>query len=72
MNGNRPGTNTLSVTVLVFQGVRLLDVTGPVEVFASANGFGGRYRVRIVSEGGADVITSAGKVQGADVSSWSR
>ncbi|MFD9093327.1 GlxA family transcriptional regulator [Streptomyces collinus] len=50
----------LLVTVLVFPGVRLLDVTGPIEVFASANEFGGRYRVRIVSPDGADVVTSAG------------
>ncbi|MFJ9539823.1 GlxA family transcriptional regulator [Streptomyces sp. NPDC101225] len=60
MNGNRPGTNRLTVTVFVFPGVRLLDVTGPIEVFASANAFGGRYRVQIVSEDGAGVITSAG------------
>lgn len=66
MNGNRPGTNTLTVTVFVFPGVRLLDVTGPVEVFASANEFGGRYRVQIVSEDGADVITSAGTRISAD------
>ncbi|MFD7873434.1 GlxA family transcriptional regulator [Streptomyces sp. NPDC059766] len=66
MNGNRPGTNPLRVTVFVFPGVRLLDVTGPVEVFASANEFGGRYRVQIVSEDGAAVITSAGTRIGAD------
>ncbi|MFR0359407.1 GlxA family transcriptional regulator [Streptomyces sediminimaris] len=66
MNGNRPATSPLTVTVLVFPGVRLLDVTGPVEVFASANEFGGHYRVQIVSEDGADVITSAGTRVSAD------
>jgi transcriptional regulator GlxA family with amidase domain len=60
MNRRRPGTGPLTVTVFVFPGVRLLDVTGPIEVFASANDFGGRYRLRMVSEDGADVITSAG------------
>ncbi|MBK3648089.1 AraC family transcriptional regulator, partial [Streptomyces sp. MBT33] len=66
MNGNRPGMSPLTVTVLVFPGVRLLDVTGPIEVFTSANEFGGRYRVQIVSEDGADVITSAGTRLSAD------
>jgi transcriptional regulator GlxA family with amidase domain len=50
----------LTVTLLVFPGVRLLDVAGPIEVFASANDFGGRYDVRRVSADGKDVITSAG------------
>jgi len=67
MNHNRPGTDPLTVTVLVFPGVRLLDVTGPIEVFASANEFGGRYRVQVASEDGAAVITSAGTRIGADL-----
>ncbi|WP_405945523.1 DJ-1/PfpI family protein [Streptomyces prunicolor] len=67
MNHNHPRTGPLTVTVLVFPGVRLLDVTGPIEVFASANEFGGRYRVRVVSEDGAAVITSAGTRIGADL-----
>ncbi|MER5516358.1 DJ-1/PfpI family protein [Streptomyces sp. NPDC002763] len=58
---DRPsGRKPLLVTVLVFPGVRLLDVTGPIEVFSSANDFGGRYRVRMVSPDGADVVTQAG------------
>ncbi|WP_037868976.1 GlxA family transcriptional regulator [Streptomyces sp. NRRL S-813] len=68
MNRYGPGTGTLTVTVFVFPGVRLLDVTGPIEVFASANEFGGRYRVRTVSEDGAEVITSAGTRISADLS----
>ncbi|MER6221731.1 GlxA family transcriptional regulator [Streptomyces sp900105755] len=58
---DRPsGRKPLLVTVLVFPGVRLLDVTGPIEVFTTANDFGGRYRVRMVSPDGADVVTAAG------------
>lgn len=68
MNRKRPGTGPLTVTVFVFPGVRLLDVTGPIEVFASANEFGGHYRVRIASEDGAEVVTSAGTRLSADLS----
>src|SRR5690349_25043906 len=58
---DRPsGRKPLLVTVLVFPGVRLLDVTGPIEVFTTANEFGGRYRVRTASPDGADVVTAAG------------
>ncbi|MDX3077616.1 GlxA family transcriptional regulator [Streptomyces sp. NPDC088354] len=68
MNHKRPGTGPLTVTVFAFPGVRLLDVTGPIEVFSTANEFGGRYRVQIVSEDGAEVITSAGTRLSADLS----
>lgn len=68
MNHQSPGTDPLTVTVFAFPGVRLLDVTGPIEVFASANEFGGRYRIRIASENGADVVTAAGTRLSADVS----
>ncbi len=58
---DRPtGRKPLLVTVLVFPGVRLLDVTGPIEVFSTANEFGGRYRVYMVSSDGADVVTASG------------
>jgi transcriptional regulator GlxA family with amidase domain len=67
MNRNRPGAGTLTVTVFVFPGVRLLDVTGPIEVFDSANEFGGRYRVQIASEDGTEVVTSAGTRISADL-----
>ncbi|MEU6460031.1 GlxA family transcriptional regulator [Streptomyces sp. NPDC047065] len=60
MTDTRPDEKPLLVTVLVFPGVRPLDVAGPIEVFASANEFGGRYRVRTASPGGIDVVTSAG------------
>lgn len=46
----------------------MLDVTGPIEVFTTANEFGGRYRVRIASEDGSAVMSSAGTRLGADLS----
>ena len=64
MNPTQPGP--LTVRALVFPGVRLLDVTGPIEVFTSANDFGGRYRLELVSSGGRDVITSGGTRLGVD------
>jgi transcriptional regulator GlxA family with amidase domain len=54
------------VDVLTYPAVQLLDVTGPVQVFASANDFvaqagGARpYRLRVVAQGGAGVTASAG------------
>ncbi|GAA0402289.1 DJ-1/PfpI family protein [Microbispora corallina] len=66
---HRPaGTGPLTVTFLIYPGVRLLGVTGPLDVFASANEFGGRYRVRTVSVDGADVTTSSGTRLSADLS----
>jgi transcriptional regulator GlxA family with amidase domain len=68
MNRKHLGTGPLTVTVFVFPGVRLLDVTGPIEVFTTANEFGGHYRVQIASEDGTAVITSAGTRLSADLS----
>src|SRR5579871_1020041 len=54
------------IDVLAFPKVQLLDVSGPVQVFASANDLveaaGGTppYRVRVVAEGGRDAMASAG------------
>jgi transcriptional regulator GlxA family with amidase domain len=50
------------IAVLVFQHVKLLDVAGPVEVFAEANRHGAEYDVRLVSVDGADVVSSAGVI----------
>ncbi|MFD5896236.1 GlxA family transcriptional regulator [Streptomyces sp. NPDC060366] len=55
-----------TVVVVAFDGVQLLDVTGPAEVFTTANMFGARYDVRIVSPDGADVRTSSGVRVGVD------
>jgi transcriptional regulator GlxA family with amidase domain len=50
------------VVVLVFEDVKLLDVAGPIEVFAEANRYGASYDVRVVSVNGGDVVSSAGVV----------
>lgn len=54
------------VAVAAFDGVQLLDVTGPAEVFTTANLFGARYQVRTVSPTGAQVRTSSGVRIGVD------
>jgi transcriptional regulator GlxA family with amidase domain len=54
------------IELLAFPLVQLLDVTGPIQVFASANDFvleaGGRppYELKVVAQGGAQVTASAG------------
>jgi transcriptional regulator GlxA family with amidase domain len=54
------------IDVLAYPAVQLLDVTGPVQVFASANdliaGDGGArpYELRVVTQGGKGVTASAG------------
>ena len=48
------------MVIVVFDGVKLLDVAGPAEVFAEANRFGAQYRLRIASPDGHDVRTSIG------------
>lgn len=48
------------VGILVFDGVKLLDVAGPAEVFAEANRLGAEYEVELVSATGEDVVTSVG------------
>jgi transcriptional regulator GlxA family with amidase domain len=67
MNPRQSASRPRTVRIFVFPGVRLLDVTGPIEVFTSANDFGGRYRVELVSADGRDVITSGGTRLGADL-----
>ncbi|MET0475968.1 MAG: DJ-1/PfpI family protein [Mycobacterium sp.] len=48
------------IVLVVFDGVKLLDAAGPAEVFAEANRFGARYRLRFVSVDGEDVTTTVG------------
>jgi transcriptional regulator GlxA family with amidase domain len=61
-----PPNGSRIVEVLAFPSVKLLDVTGPIEVFASANAFMARageamaYAIRIVAPGGERVEASAG------------
>jgi transcriptional regulator GlxA family with amidase domain len=49
-----------TVGIFVFPGVKLLDVSGPAEVFAEANVFGADYRIVIVSADGEPVVSSTG------------
>jgi transcriptional regulator GlxA family with amidase domain len=58
MQGPEPCQRT--VAVLIFDGVRLLDVTGPLEVFDVAVCMGVPYRVLVCSPDGLDVTTSSG------------
>ncbi|MDY7528900.1 MULTISPECIES: GlxA family transcriptional regulator [unclassified Cryobacterium] len=51
---------TRRIGVYVFDGVQLLDVTGPVEVFHAANLFGATYDIGLYSPDGATVLSSAG------------
>lgn len=48
------------VVFVVFDGVKLLDISGPAEVFAEANKFGADYSLRYVSTSGDPVLTSIG------------
>jgi transcriptional regulator GlxA family with amidase domain len=48
------------VVFLVFDGVKMLDVSGPAEVFGEANGFGAPYALCYVSPSGRPVRTSIG------------
>ncbi|MGX7678666.1 GlxA family transcriptional regulator [Jatrophihabitans sp. DSM 45814] len=54
------------VVVLVYDGVKLLDVAGPADVFAEANRLGAEYRVALVSPTGSAVTTSIGIRIGVD------
>ncbi|MCE4226815.1 GlxA family transcriptional regulator [Methylobacterium sp. C25] len=57
-----------SIEVLAFEGVQVLDVTGPLQVFASANehlakaGQAPAYRLRVVAKQTKGIISSAGLV----------
>ena len=48
------------VVFVVFDGMKMLDVTGPAEVFAEANAFGASYRLSYHSASGEPVLTSIG------------
>ena len=48
------------VAFVVFDGIKLLDVAGPAEVFAEANRFGASYDVVMASVDAQDVVTSVG------------
>lgn len=48
------------VAILVYDGVKLLDVAGPADAFAEANKLGADYRIALMSTTGADVASSTG------------
>ncbi|WP_316745599.1 GlxA family transcriptional regulator [Streptomyces sp. MK7] len=51
---------THSVGVLVFDDMKMLDLSGPAEVFSEANRYGADYRLTVVSVTGKPVRTSIG------------
>ncbi|WP_206064939.1 DJ-1/PfpI family protein [Nocardioides sp. JQ2195] len=53
-------SETRHVVFLVFDGMKMLDVTGPAEVFSEANRFGAGYILDYVSPQGKAVVTSIG------------
>jgi transcriptional regulator GlxA family with amidase domain len=53
-------SGTHRVAILVYDGVTLLNVAGPAEVFAEANRFGAAYQIVLVSATGADVTSCSG------------
>lgn len=57
---------THRVAILVYDGVTLLDVAGPAEVFKEANRFGADYGIMLLSPTGADVTTNLGVRIAAD------
>jgi transcriptional regulator GlxA family with amidase domain len=57
-----------TIVFIAYDGVTLLDITGPLEVFATANQVGANYQVKIASAGGSDVIASSGTRLGTDLS----
>lgn len=48
------------IAIFVYDGVSLLDVVGPAEVFKEANRFGAEYRLALLSPTGADVTSDLG------------
>ncbi|MEW2548632.1 helix-turn-helix domain-containing protein [Streptomyces sp. NPDC047002] len=62
----RGGGPARTVAVLVYDGVRLMDVAAPLEVFGTAAALGGRYAPLVCSVDGAPVRTATGTLLGAD------
>jgi transcriptional regulator GlxA family with amidase domain len=54
------------VVVVAYDGVRFLDVVGPLEVFTVANEQGDFYVAQVATPGGRDVTTTTGNRLGAD------
>jgi transcriptional regulator GlxA family with amidase domain len=63
--GSEPGTGTRRVVFIAYDGMRLLDLTGPLDALALANEMQGAaepapYSLHVVSEHGGMVRTSSG------------
>ncbi|HWD76638.1 MAG TPA: DJ-1/PfpI family protein [Solirubrobacteraceae bacterium] len=54
------------VAILAYDGVQLLDLTGPIEVFDAARERGADYRVLVASSDGSDVVAGSRTRLGAD------
>jgi transcriptional regulator GlxA family with amidase domain len=54
------------VAVVLYEGVQLLDVAGPLDAFAAANEHGGNYLLKAASLTGEAVRASGGVMLGAD------
>jgi transcriptional regulator GlxA family with amidase domain len=57
-----------TVVILAWDGVQLLDVTGPIEVFEAARERGAHYRVLVASPDGSDIVAGSRTRLGADLS----
>ncbi|MCW2599833.1 MAG: transcriptional regulator [Frankiales bacterium] len=55
------------VGVVVFDGVKMLDVAGPSEVFAESNRLGANYQLAVCAVGGGAVMSSTGMRISADL-----
>ena len=64
---HRPRSKPRRILVIAFDGVRFLDVVGPLEVFTVANEQGDFYAAQVATLGGRDVVTTTGNRLGADV-----
>ncbi|MEU3186580.1 GlxA family transcriptional regulator [Streptomyces sp. NPDC006923] len=60
------GRERRDISVFVYDGVRLMDVAAPLEVFGTAAGLGGAYALTVRSADGGPVTTSTGTRLGAD------
>jgi transcriptional regulator GlxA family with amidase domain len=56
----QPAHGPHRILMVIFDGVQILDVTGPLEVYAAANEFGGGYRITTASVDGKPVTATAG------------
>jgi transcriptional regulator GlxA family with amidase domain len=56
-----------TVAILAYDGVQLLDVTGPIEVFEAARELGAPYEVLVASPDGNDIVAGSRTRLGADL-----